>query len=98
MTIVAKVAPSATKGPRLLAEKIAGIARSVPEEGSLFGTRRVPLEEHMKRLTKILIPALMLGAIPALAQNAANTEATPGGNGSPAAAAPAQPAQDANSA
>jgi len=48
------------------------------------------------------IAALMLGAaaiaVPALAQNEANNEATPGGNSSAAAAAPAQPAQDANSA
>ncbi len=52
----------------------------------------------MKRLTKICMPALMLGAAvlaaPAVAQGETNASA----NGSAAAAAPAQPAQDANSA
>jgi hypothetical protein len=86
-----------TKGPRFPRDKITGAVRSVPEEGSRQEPARVPLEEHMKLLTKICMPALLLGAafmVPAMAQNDENTPA----NGNAAAAAPAQPAQDANSA
>jgi hypothetical protein len=61
---------------------------------------QVPLEEHMKLLTKIGMPALLLGAAflvtPVMAQNDENAPAPSSDN--PAAAAPAQPAQDANSA
>jgi hypothetical protein len=71
----------------------------VPEVGSVFGTPpRVPLEEHMRLLNKIGMPALMLGAAffvtPAMAQNDENAPSSD----NPAAAAPAQPSQDANTA
>jgi hypothetical protein len=68
-----------------------------PEGGTQFGIPLGSLEEHMKLLTTICMPALMLGAAvlvtPAFAQN---DTAAPANNA--AAAAPAQPAQDANSA
>jgi hypothetical protein len=52
----------------------------------------------MKLLTKMCLPALMLGAAALVAPAMAQNDASASGNNGVAAAAPAQPAQDANSA